>query len=139
MSPELDEKLCQKYPLIFKDRTLNDDRATLMCYGFCHGDGWYDIIDNLCEGIQTYCDEKKTDGDPEFQVVAVQVKEKFGGLRFYVDGGDDYIYKLISTAEKESCKTCEDCGAPGKLDTAGWWSTTCEPCLQKRNEYRKNR
>jgi hypothetical protein len=110
-----------------------------MCYGFCHGDGWYNIIDNLCEGIQTYCDEKKATDDPEFQVVAVQVKEKFGGLRFYVNGGDEHIYKLIHASEEESYKTCEDCGSPGKLDRSGWWSTTCEPCLQKRNEYRQNR
>lgn len=138
MSPELDEKLCKKYPLIFCDRE-GDMRKTLMCFGFCHGDGWYNIIDSLCEGIQKHCDEKKATGDTDFQVAAVQVKEKYGGLRFYINGGDDHVYDLIRVAEKTSFETCEDCGAPGILDRSGWWTTACEPCIRKINERRASR
>jgi hypothetical protein len=47
MRKELDEALCAKYPLIFKDRNENM-MHTAMCWGFEHGDGWYTIIDNLC-------------------------------------------------------------------------------------------
>ncbi len=60
------------------------------------------------------------------QVVAVQVKEKFGGLRFYCDGGDDFTEGLIQMAEIMSERTCEDCGNKGKLYKQGWHKTLCE-------------
>lgn len=61
------------------------------------------------------------------QVVALQVKEKFGGLRFYYGGGDHYVSGLVSMAESMSYKTCEECGAPGELDTSrSWVRTVCE-------------
>jgi hypothetical protein len=59
------------------------------------------------------------------QVVAVQVKEKFGGLRFYVNGGDEKIHNYISMAESMSYRMCEVCGSPGKLYTDGWYTTLC--------------
>lgn len=59
------------------------------------------------------------------QVVAVQVKEKFGTLRFYVDGGDDYTDGVIAMAEALSGRTCEECGAPGTTNSGGWLSTRC--------------
>ena len=57
---------------------------------------------------------------------AAQVKEKFGGLRFYVDGGDDWVYGAISMAESMSYRTCEVCGAPGVTRGEGWIRTTCD-------------
>ena len=60
------------------------------------------------------------------QVVAVQVKEKFGTLRFYYNGGDDYIDGLVSMAESMSAVTCEVCGNPGTSTTDGWIRTLCE-------------
>lgn len=59
------------------------------------------------------------------QVVAEQVKEKFGGLRFYYRGGDDYISGLSAMAESMSYITCEDCGNPGKPNKIGWIRTLC--------------
>ena len=47
MRKELDEKLCEKYPLIFKNRHA-DMTETAMCWGFECGDGWFNIIDVLC-------------------------------------------------------------------------------------------
>lgn len=60
------------------------------------------------------------------QVVASQVKEKFGTLRFYYDGGDDYIRGLASMAEAMSARTCEICGNPGKSRGGGWIRTLCD-------------
>jgi hypothetical protein len=62
------------------------------------------------------------------QVRAVQVKEKFGGLRFYVSGGDEYVRGLITMAESFSFRTCEDCGIPGTQRTGGWIRTLCDGC-----------
>jgi hypothetical protein len=58
--------------------------------------------------------------------VAVQVKEKFGGLRFYINGGNDQHYHYITFAESMSYRTCEECGSPGKRYTDGWHQTLCE-------------
>ena len=133
MKEELDKKLCEKYPKIFKNRN-GSMQETCMCWGFSHGDGWYDIIDSLCASIQNHINNKRyqfremsqEDFDEEHQVVAAQVKEKFGGLRFYVDGGDDWVYGAISMAESISYRTCEVCGAPGKTRGTGWVRTTCD-------------
>jgi hypothetical protein len=71
------------------------------------------------------------------QVRAVQVKEKFGGLRFYIHNGSDYIFGLIDMAEMISYKTCEKCGKPGSLHRrGGWLKTVCTKCATPI-EYKK--
>lgn len=133
MKEELDKQLCEKYPKIFKNRR-GSMQETCMCWGFDHGDGWYDIIDSLCAVIQNHINSlryqhaamSQEDFDEEHQVVAAQVKEKFGGLRFYIDGGDDWVYGAISMAEAMSYRTCEVCGGPGKTRGTGWIRTTCD-------------
>ena len=169
MRKELDEQLCAKYPLIFKDRNENMQR-TAMCWGFETGDGWYNIIDTLCGlltseyrgaksryehlmevGVgnvlygtktvtQEAIDEAKTKLDEEAAKVpvAVQVKEKFGGLRFYVQAATDKHYNYISFAESMSYVTCEQCGSPGKRYTDGWHTTLCDihaAMLGREEEY----
>ena len=59
------------------------------------------------------------------QVTLDQVKEKFGTLRFYYTGGDDYISGLVSMAESMSGVTCETCGKPGTSTSGGWIKTAC--------------
>ena len=59
------------------------------------------------------------------QVTLDQVKEKFGTLRFYYTGGDDYISGLVSMAESMSGVTCEECGKPGTQTSGGWIKTAC--------------
>lgn len=155
MNKELDEKLCEKYPLIFRDRN-GDMRETCMCWGFEHGDGWYNIIDLMCHRIQSHIDhthkraewdrkwnENVNDPDYEWtafvqrkerpvtepleQVIAIQCKEKFGGLRFYYNGGDDYIQGVVDMAEEMSYRTCEVCGAPAEISNdGGWHRARCE-------------
>lgn len=137
MKPELDEELCSKYPLIFADRH-KPMSVTAMCWGFECGDGWYDLIDTMCERIQSHIDHtnkrrdilltKEPDQAPDEvpQVVAVQVKEKFGTLRFYYDGGNDHIRGIVNMAEAISNRICMTCGKPGKLHTKGWWNVACE-------------
>lgn len=60
------------------------------------------------------------------QVVAMQVKEKFGGLRFYYYGGDDYISGLVDMAESMSYIICEECGDKGFPNKNGWIRTLCD-------------
>lgn len=51
MNAELDTTLCSKYPKMFVNR-FADMKTTAMCWGFEHGDGWYNIINALCSNIQ---------------------------------------------------------------------------------------
>ncbi len=80
------------------------------------GEGWkplvYKLYDNLIlEGW-----------DRELH----QVKEKFGGLRFYIGNTSDKIKELIQQAEEESFTICEYCGEPGELNGKRWLKTTCD-------------
>lgn len=71
------------------------------------------------------------------QVTLDQVKEKFGTLRFYYSGGDDYISGMVSLAESLTGVTCESCGNVGERRGGGWVHTYCEPCEEKRELARK--
>ena len=123
MSPELDKKLCEKYPKIFVNRH-GDMKETAMCWGFECGDGWYDLIDHLCADLQWNTDKNNSHGRYP-QIVVVQVKEKFGGLRFYVESSNDVQDAVISFVESLSHHTCEVCGKPGNR-TDGWIQTRCD-------------
>lgn len=63
---------------------------------------------------------------------AAQVKEKFGGLRFYMTSTNDEISSLVAEAEALSQKTCEFCGEEGSLRKSGWWHTLCDACNSKK-------
>ena len=130
MRKELDEKLCSNYPKIFANRN-GDMKSTAMCWGFECGDGWYNIIDALCSSMQHYYDNN---GTGLHQPVASQVKEKYGTLRFYYDGGGDYTEGMVWLAETLSAQTCESCGQPGVLRKGGWLKTLCEECNCNREE-----
>jgi len=67
-------------------------------------------------------------------ITASQVKEKFGGLRFYTNGYTDGISAMISMAESMSYRTCEVCGSPGRSNNYGWISTLCDTHRLERGE-----
>ena len=118
MKPELQNKLFEAYPNIFRQKDL-PMRQTCMCWGIDTGDGWYNILDTLCNQIQNHLEHNlRKDQDPAVvNVEATQVKEKFGGLRFYYNGGDEFIEGLVWMAEAISGRACEECGSPGTQTT----------------------
>ena len=171
MNAELEDKLITKYPKIFIDANKSPQESC-MHWGLEVGDGWYDLIDVLCEaltytystavrvdeedgkrlGVKPYIDKE---GEASYffnvtapQVIADQVKEKFGTLRFYyhleyskdnlslvgtkkypeLDAINkryaDYIDGIVHFADIASGKTCEVTGAEGVLQKrGGWWKT----------------
>jgi len=125
MNEKLDNELCTKYPKLFVNRHA-DMKVTAMCWGFSCGDGWYNIINHLCSNIQHHLDWVNKKEVKVAQVEVSQVKEKFGTLRFYYTGGDDYINGMVAMAESMSSVTCEECGAPGKTSRRGWLVTLCD-------------
>lgn len=73
------------------------------------------------------------------EVKVAQIKEKFGTLRFYVDGGDQYVYGAISLAEQLSGILCEECGKPGERRSGGWIRTLCDEHEQEHQQRLKER
>ena len=131
MREDLDKSLCEKYPEIFRNRNAPVTKNP-MGWGVECGDGWYDLIDVLCRNIQHHVDwnhlgrDEQTSPDKLEQPVAAQVKEKFGGLRFYLDGGDDTICGMVKMAESMSYRICEECGNIGRARGGGWVRTLCD-------------
>jgi len=93
------------------------------------GDGWYKIIFELVSNIKSN-DEKKGD----WITKATQIKEKFGGLRFYVTGTSDKNWALIRNAEQKSFGTCEESGSEVEVGTwkDGWTKTMCRKLALKK-------
>jgi hypothetical protein len=108
--------------------------------GFAVGAGWWPIIESLCANIQSHTDwwNKNRETRPVVeQVVVEQIKEKFGGLRFYYHGGDDYVRGLTQMAEAWASHSCEECGAPGKRRSGGWIRTLCDHHEEERQQRKK--
>lgn len=94
--------------------------------GIYVGQGWYRIVEQTSAAIYNHCKwQIKNKRMTQFPNVA-QIKEKFGGLRFYVDNADEFCYGAIALAEIVAANTCEVCGNIGKLRQGGWLSTLCD-------------
>lgn len=115
MNEEFRKNLIDKYPKLF-DSQYHYTIET-------NGNGWNTLIDMLCRHIQYYCDYRK---DVE-QVKVLQIKEKFGELRFYVQNSNDYVDGFISCAELYSKHLCEECGdyVEHSSMNGSWISTLC--------------
>lgn len=72
-------------------------------------------------------------------VTVAQIKEKFGGLRFYYDGGDEQVSGMVRMAEAWAGRTCEECGKPGKQRGGGWIQTLCDEHEEERQRKYKER
>lgn len=94
--------------------------------GVVTGPGWWPIIESLCGSISHYLKWRNRDEQLVEPVRVVQIKEKFGGLRFYYEGGDERIRGMVEMAEVWAGYTCEECGAPGQLRHGGWIRTLCD-------------
>lgn len=135
------QTLYDKYPNLFENRSKSP-RESPMGFGIECNIGWYEIISNVCWMIKQHEDNKRwrkeylEKNDPErlasepgyFPVKFDQVKEKYGGLRLYFSGGDEYVEGLVSMAEAISYTICETCGNKGNPNKSGWISTLCESC-----------
>jgi hypothetical protein len=156
MSPELDDALCKAHPQLFRSRRTGllegnmcwgfecgDGWGSLIA-SLCemieapYTQACRDYEEAvLCRTAPTDTGVARSEEDVQRARDAMhaakralprvtQVKEKFGGLRFYVSTRDARTAVLIGFAEHHSTKVCERCGAPGRLRRAGWLSTLCD-------------
>lgn len=122
--------LKKKYPEMYSN----------VAAGIFIGEGWFNIINDLSYAIYSHVKWKRDTRERllkdnlynltipdavEFPEVT-QIKEKFGGLRFYYDGGDEYVDGAVAMAELQANRTCETCGKPGTRRNGGWIRTLCD-------------
>jgi hypothetical protein len=124
------EELISKYPKIFEDYEGNPSRVNWLDLPA----GWVGIIDDLCGAIQQYCDHinhYNRSSNEEWQVRCVQMKEKFGNLRFYVNDADPLVEGMINLACYQCDLKCQDCGSRKDIVvTAGWIRHLCKNCYE---------
>lgn len=146
MKVELQAELLRRYPKFFRkpgkrlldpnvisglEGRLLDGRAPFDERGIECGDGWFALIDRLSLACENEIDTLIAQGVPkEGWPRIAQIKDKFGGLRFYVRGplSDDLRAQILQAENIESLRTCECCGVPGKLRTGRWRYTYCDNC-----------
>lgn len=131
MREELERKLVTKYSELFRGKD-KPPTESLMCFGCECDDGWFDIINNACALIQNHLKHELTCPAVEF----VQIKEKYGGLRLYYHGGDEYVAGVCNMAEAMSYNVCEISGNRGELYAAGHWVRTLSSELAEKNGYK---
>lgn len=98
-------------------------------FGIECGKGWKCLYEPIIEWIKNY----NIDKEKEQQIEIHQIKEKFGGLRFYCNFYTDELKEIIRKAEQESFRVCEFCGTKENVGhtISGWYMTCCEQCISE--------
>ncbi len=128
MNKKNTECLFSDFPQLYRGRT-ETITTNLMSFGFCCGDGWFLLIYELSAKVTEYAEKTG------FDAKVSQVKEKCGGLRFYLKLEDEIITSLVEEAEERSFTICEKCGEPGltQRNKLNWLATLCQKCQIKNN------
>ncbi len=158
MNEKNTKKLKVDFPRLF--RKSEADPGPLQYWGFECADGWYDLIYKLSQDVEQTALAAGLGPSSRSWPRVLQVKEKFGGLRFYIrtpsnperlklraeretfleftpQAGIEAIRNLVREAEQKSYSVCEKCGVPGKVYQDGWVRTLCENCERRSQEERE--
>lgn len=130
MRAALQEALYERYPLIFRQRNFATSESA-MGRGIECADGWYPLLDGLCDVLSHHA----RDGAHPL-VEAVQVKQKFGGLRFDFEGGGDRSKGAVRLASAMSYRVCEETGRPGMLMVRNRWVRTLAEDVGRMHGFR---
>ena len=109
-------------PILNNQKPKNAFRSMIDNAGnFSVGPGWYGLLKKLI----------KESVDAGWNKEVCQVKQKFAGLRFYINGASTEVHNIISKYESLSYKICEECGEAGEGRNDGWMMTLCHKCYVK--------
>lgn len=138
MKSNLEEKLYNDYPELFYNFKNDSTREITLMFGVECEDGWYSIIDNVCKELlrKSRIEREKPKTAEEYEESLetfssipkiIQIKEKFGTLRVYLNYETKEQQILLDEAQKLSSKVCEFCGSTKevKLSSSGWRKTLC--------------
>jgi len=132
MNAQNTKALVESFPALYcgADRPRATDSAPRFFFE-CR-DGWFNLIFRLSEKLERSARRCGAAPDSTDWPRALQVKEKYGTLRFYAMPATDEFSMLIDEAEKLSARTCELCSGPAKLREKGrWYKTFCDPCASE--------
>lgn len=132
MREELDQALVKDFPNLYRHRK---NESYCIWWGIAVGDGWEPMIRELSAKLEALIVALPKRQQAKY--FATQVKEKFGGLRFYMSKATDEMRALLDEAETKSFETCESCGSPGTLRRGSWITVACDPCEEKRKAAKK--
>jgi hypothetical protein len=154
MKESLYEQLVRDNPELFENGECE----------FSVGNGWYNILSALlsiitsdlsqagyqvkyykenaandADGSKLAAAEAKEQAAKDALPTILQVKEKFGGLRFYYSGGNERLSGAVSMAEAIANRTCEVCGRPGERRGGDWIQTLCDMHYKEQEDHVKAR
>jgi len=107
------EGLEEKKNALLKELGIEDVRC-----GFHIGPGWFPVV------AQTLRDMKEAGWTGKL----AQVKQKFTGLRIYIDDADSKLYDFIAEAEKKCFYLCEICGGKRENIHDNFGMALCKTC-----------
>ena len=133
-SIEHNKELIEKYPWLLPRNRWTGKVIEDYDYSFTElddmPDGWRIAFgEQFCADIQHELDKLKPEAAADFRVL--QIKEKFGQLRFYTNWVTEGINEVIRQYENLSEHTCIGCGAPATKISTGWISPWCDKCAGK--------
>ena len=128
---EYNKALCEKYPWLIPTNRWTGEIVEDYDYDYTELDsmpeGWRIAFgDQMVEELN----QELVKGGFVNDYRITQIKEKFGGLRWYDNGNTEEGYNIINKYESLSRKTCICCGKPAKYITLGWISPFCEDCIK---------
>lgn len=94
-------------------------------------DGWRKAFGKqMCEEIRNALIEDNY----LYKYRIIQIKEKYGSLRWYDWGSSRKVQDIINKYENLSIRTCICCGRPATKISLGWISPFCDKCAEKIND-----
>lgn len=110
------------------NRTYREYKGPIVEAGWV-GEGWYGLLKNLIDELLQLGWDKRI----------ISIKEKFGGLRFYVENVPVNGHDVIDKYEKLSYHVCEKCGNTGVLRTGKWLKTLCDEHCEGAEPFDSNK
>ncbi len=113
MRKELKEQILTEFPKLFGEHFPSFD---------C-GDGWFQLIYNLCGTLAILTLPE------DYKILAI--KQKYGGLCLWGDPYNEEITELLYECEQASLGVCERCGTTQGVKYfihRGWEQVACHPC-----------
>lgn len=140
MTKTKEKELFHKYPKILGGQQDSSPEDSCLAFGIECDDGWFNLIDGLLNKLQYLCDIFSTK-DNEVQIIATQIKEKYGVLCFYshIIGASniesEIFFDVIDAEERKSKYICEETGLPGALCSRGGWLRTLSRSSARKHQY----
>ena len=133
---ERNKQLIEKYPFLLPHNRWTDKVDENYNYEYTELDampeGWRKAFgEQMCQEIK---DELiKASALEKYRIM--QIKEKYGSLRWYDNFNTQKGYDIIHKYEEISTRTCIQCGEPATRITTGWIAPYCDRCIDDALEY----